>query len=91
MSGVDVLEVLDRAARVLDLGKSHYTAACVTDARAAVAELIDASEAFYEAQTNMDNREYMGVNAEPHHKLQARLHDARRDFEAALSRVRGAA
>lgn len=55
MSGVDVLEVLDRAVRVLDLGKSHYTAACVTDARAAVAELIEvASDVLYELRDKSD-------------------------------------
>ena len=90
MSNIDVMAAMDSASiNLFEVGRPA-DGRKLDAARAAVAELIDASEAFYEAQTNMDNREYIGVNAEPHHKLQARLHDARRDFEAALFRVRGA-
>lgn len=88
MSGVDVLEVLDRAVRVLDLGKSHYTAACVTDARAAVAELIEAANLMHAALQKHgewdDGCFYYGG------KAASELQSPISSLVAALSRMRGA-
>lgn len=59
--------------------------------RSDLESLIDVVEAYAHAEEALANREYQGINAEPHGKLQARVHSARRDLEAALAAARGAA
>jgi len=59
------------------------------EARAAVAELIEAAQAYAEAESALANREFHGINAESIDRLQPRVHDARRDLESALARVTG--
>lgn len=48
----------------------------------------DAVDAYLEAQDALDNREYMGVNAEPHEKLMRRRNQARAYLDAALAAQR---
>lgn len=97
---VDVLAVLDSARKTL--WDSIPNRASWTDeqlsqeddireARAAVAELIEATEAYAEAEAALAGRELEGINAESIDRLQPRVHATRRDLESALARVRGAA
>ncbi|WWW34553.1 hypothetical protein V8017_16220 [Stenotrophomonas rhizophila] len=60
-------------------------------ARAAVAALIEAVETYAASEAALVNRELAGINAEPHEKLQRRVHSAREELDIALARVRGAA
>jgi len=91
MSGVDVLAVMDAVQRRLDDSFGNHSFPEFERSRAAVAELIDAAEAYAEAEAALANRELHGINAESIDRLQPRVHDARRDLEFALARVTGAA
>ncbi|WP_312321215.1 hypothetical protein [Stenotrophomonas sp.] len=87
---VDVLAVMD--SKIRDAEQDGKTSAVqMREARAAVAELIEAAEAYAEAEAALANRETDGINAESIDRLQPRVHAARRDLDAALARVRGAA
>lgn len=57
-------------------------------AQAADSVLEDAAEYFLEAQAALDNREGMGINAEPYEVLMRRRNRAWDDLEAALSNAR---
>lgn len=63
----------------------------LVEASHAVAELIEAVESYAEAEAALANRELAGINAEPHEKLQRRVHSAREELDAALARVKGGA
>lgn len=52
-----------------------------------VVALIEAARAYAAAEEALANREYMGINAESHEKLQPRVHAARRDLDAALANL----
>ena len=91
--GVGVLAVMDAAARSLWIEGQPVNAhaADLISARDAVAEMIEAAEAYAEAEAALAGRELEGINAESLDRLQPRVHAARRDLESALARVRGAA
>ncbi len=99
--GVDVLAVMDRCQSYVDDAAGfpeQFKPSVVkrdqsdlNEARAVVAELIEAAEAYAEAEAALADRELEGINAESLDRLQPRVHAARRDLESALARVRGAA
>lgn len=51
--------------------------------------MIEAVEAYVEAEAALSNREIGGINAQSIDRLQPRVHAARRDLDSALARVRG--
>lgn len=92
---VDVLAVLRRHAEShrASAGSDAYSAQeapRLQYAVSVVAELIEAVEAYAEAEAALANREIKGVNAESLDRLQPRVHAARSDVERALARVKGA-
>lgn len=89
-TSVDVLAVMEDVGQVLCGWGCVATARKIEDSHAAVAELIEAVESYAEAEAALANRELAGINAEPHEKLQRRVHSAREELDAALTRVRGA-
>lgn len=48
-------------------------------------QCLHAISAYLEAQDNLDNCEYQGINGESHSSLQRRKHAARRDLDAAIA------
>lgn len=85
---VDVLAEMERASnRLFDAGL--HGGLSIEEARAAVAELIEAAESYAEDEAALANRELAGINAEPHEKMQRRVHSAREQLDAALARVKG--
>lgn len=53
-----------------------------------VKELEEIAEDFMDAQADLDNREYMGIHAEPYEVLVRRRNLARDDLDTALSKAR---
>lgn len=94
---VDVLAVMARDATAAwndrhgDREIQEFLGKESNEARAAVAELIEAADAYAEAEAALANREIEGINAESIDRLQPRVHAARRDLEVALARVKGGA
>lgn len=91
MSGpVDVLAVMSETCLVLrtHVGISPgWRATELATARDAVAELIDASRQFFDAQAELDNHEFAGINADDYSKLMRHRNWAREELDAALARV----
>lgn len=87
MSGLDALNTIDMAAALLD-GKGYAVAAHdVREARAAVAELIEAMRAIDYAA----DHHHTGCLAGPMQRMPADLREAILTARAALARIGGAA
>lgn len=87
MSGVDVLAVMDRA--VFD-ELPLMSAVDMKEARAAVADLIEADAAYDLAMATRHSRAYLACAPIKQRRIQERLLSACKRRSAALSRVRGA-
>lgn len=58
---------------------------CNPIATPAKLDLLEAAQAYRDAQDALDNREYAGINAEPHEVLMRRRNAARDDLDAAIA------
>jgi hypothetical protein len=75
----------DFAAQISALNSSPSAPDAIGVAEAADGDAFrEAIEGFLTAQDALANREYMGINAEPHDVLMRRVKEARRDLDAAL-------
>jgi len=87
MSGVDVLAVMESAAW---LAESEINRRELEEARAAVAELIEADIAYDAAMTKRHSRAYLDCAPIKQRRIQEWLVNASKRRAAALSRVRDA-
>ena len=56
---------------------------------AAAPDLLEATEAYIEAQDNLDNQEFNGINADNYFVLVRRRNEARKHLDVAIAKARG--
>lgn len=83
----DVAEVDENSRLIAEAGTVHHECGLSPrELQEAVRTLQTAISDYLERQDDLDNREYHGVNAEPHDTLMRRRNGARDDLDSALAK-----